>query len=1391
MIPHLVGPEGVPNNHQELPGKIAIRPDLGKLVSPVAEAVMNLRSLSSNFNGKLTLSQGSIAKKINITEPRCQAQRRVAVRKADYSLRDQEAQVTFYLNLWKRKGISLEIFYNYWKNVHGPVCARLPGQYQYWQFHIAHNEGGLWPTSGNIVNASAPEEQFDAIAELTFQTEQERQTWFRAAAILMDDEYNIFSKAIGYTTSPGNSITYVDCIENGAPNGKVGALKYHCMIRKADTVTVEEFRQYLKEKLIPAMAGDDRVVKLRLHLFDEVDNTRPPAPGVSHYEAPELQYQAALEIGFWNRLDMELLLESEAYQQAVKEYPRYIKHFKPFPERSVYTFVYEGQMTLAGQRSAKVADLILRIGAANQLKQDVVSLMLNNTLSTSSPTNNGKVETTNGKLHSAITGLGHCLQGVQHVGITVSDIDQSLEFYTEVLGGKVAVGEHDLNGDGMQNNLFQKEELDAIAQGISPAALEIPNLRDGDAKLDVKFISFGNAVVELIYFKDGTKPNSPKPIGSIPSQIGHVNAMHLSFHVKEDVDLNEFVEKLEAECHRRGMTEVKFNRIVQVKSEAERKAVARQYNSFKFWDEPESLATGQPPHHWGEMEGWALCYCKGPNGEQLEFNQVTRKVKTLFKKAQEEYNQATGTSFEFPEATFNNKLQGAITGMSHWLQGVQHIGITVSDIEKSLEFYTQVLGGKVAVGEQDLVGDTSQNTLFQKEELDALSYGVSLKALEVPNIRDSEDKLDVKFISFGNAVVELIYFKDGTKPNSPPKPIKSVPSQIGHVNAMHLSFHVKEDVDLNEFAEQLEAECHRRGITNVTFNRVVRVKTAAERRAVARKYNSIKFWDEPESLAAGQPPTEWGEFEGWALFYCKGPNGEQLEFNQATRNVKKLFKQAQQEYNQLTGTSFEFPEATFNQHLTQNSYQKGESILYTTYSTPVKASAITVWHILRDKTEHPERYNVAASNCQVLERYNNGIMRQMKGLGMSLKEKIIIDEEAKIIRHHLVDNPFFTGEAVNAVVEPTSENPDDPVIVTYTVDWQPANEQGQAKAAEIHHTMVQAVQKAVINTKLAAEKLEGEGMIDIEQFPGTNTDLVKRLFSRGEAFDSEGFVTFFTDQPLYQFGNFDVCLDKESIRKSADNFFSQINAVYHEIKMMWEIGNVVFVEMDVLYWRKDGSMVSLPCFDIFRVEGNKFSELRIFMDVNPVFDPSIPVPPSASILTLAEGKKLMPPGTMRRHFAEHPEAQERIQQGYAPKWSMAGPKWPVSQLDKIALCIDMETAGGSFDWDKFQTYFTDDVVFRVGASEEGRGWKTIADYLTWFYGIAEPQLPFDFRGTWDLPGVVIIEMDAKYVRRTDSKPISFPCTDILKFNENNKIYEWRVYPDQSELWMDSLKSQGK
>src|SRR5262245_10554733 len=223
------------------------------------------------------------------------------------------------------------------------------------------------------------------------------------------------------------------------------------------------------------------------------------------------------------------------------------------------------------------------------------------------------------------------LRGVQHFGLTVEDLDKSVEFYVEVLGGRLALSGDGFYGEELYNTLFQKDYLNATRRGIDPQALGVVDLRDGSRTLlDVRIIAFGNATVELLHIR------GPGGVGMVPTGVGHRNAAHLCFDVREDVDLNEFAIELEAECQRRGIN-VACNRMVRVNSEAERRATEPRFAANKFWADPKYPVPGRTDEGFGEFHGLGFFYCKGPNGEQLEFNQLRKEAKTRVAEAQAEY----------------------------------------------------------------------------------------------------------------------------------------------------------------------------------------------------------------------------------------------------------------------------------------------------------------------------------------------------------------------------------------------------------------------------------------------------------------------------------------------------------------------------------------------------------------------------------------------------------------------------------------------------------------------------------------------------------------------------------------------------------------------------------
>jgi catechol 2,3-dioxygenase-like lactoylglutathione lyase family enzyme len=235
--------------------------------------------------------------------------------------------------------------------------------------------------------------------------------------------------------------------------------------------------------------------------------------------------------------------------------------------------------------------------------------------------------------------MGQAVQGVQHVGITVENFERSIEFYTEVLGGVVVYRRDGFVHEVMQHTLFQKEELDAQASGLHPRTLGVPDIRDGSKEaMDICFISFGNLVVELLHIRGGKEsPSDPNLMGAMPSIVSYTCTMHLSFHVKDDVDLSVFAKRLEEEAEKRGFTNVKCNRVIHVASPEERNKLDLRYYSNKFWNDPDGFIAGYSDLDFGKFEGWSLVYCKGPSGEQLEFNQVRLKAKDLFAQARDQY----------------------------------------------------------------------------------------------------------------------------------------------------------------------------------------------------------------------------------------------------------------------------------------------------------------------------------------------------------------------------------------------------------------------------------------------------------------------------------------------------------------------------------------------------------------------------------------------------------------------------------------------------------------------------------------------------------------------------------------------------------------------------------
>jgi hypothetical protein len=282
-------------------------------------------------------------------------------------------ECAFFVLLWRLPKINPTDFTNYWKDVHGPLCARLPGHKGYWQYH------GFKPMSYRL-DAGLTDmdqdscEQIAGIAEVTFGSESDRALMAASSSVLMTDEVNIFHKAIAYTTSMGNSIDYKPDPSRNIANGEENGERFHVLVRANPVIGLAQFRRTILEALTDFLLVDSSLRGLRLHLFEAPDSHRPSVANVSHSQPASEDYQACLEVGFRDETSRKVFFAPDVYGAFASATADVVADLEIYRIQALYCFSTDSRMTIAGQRSPHVAQLIEKLGASNQQSEEIRGL---------------------------------------------------------------------------------------------------------------------------------------------------------------------------------------------------------------------------------------------------------------------------------------------------------------------------------------------------------------------------------------------------------------------------------------------------------------------------------------------------------------------------------------------------------------------------------------------------------------------------------------------------------------------------------------------------------------------------------------------------------------------------------------------------------------------------------------------------------------------------------------------------------------------------------------------------------------------------------------------------------------------------------------------------------
>lgn len=261
--------------------------------------------------------------------------------------------------LWLRSDLPRELCYDYWREPHGQLMARIPGFINYRQHHFEDNPLFLWSDKIEI-GTDCPSEQIpDGFAEVLIEGDKgeiPRQT----NAVMNDyrtDERNVFERGLLYQTPVGGTNWPVNRAE--IPNGSGLSSENRVMIlfQQKSNADKMKFHKLINHQLPQILSSHSTITEIRSLLFD-------PLAEVS--QSKEHEYQGAILIGGKEKSEVEHLLLSDSVIDCLNQNKDVLEALHGFYIARTYFMVEDSKLTMAAERGSTTAGIIHKMGAISQ-----------------------------------------------------------------------------------------------------------------------------------------------------------------------------------------------------------------------------------------------------------------------------------------------------------------------------------------------------------------------------------------------------------------------------------------------------------------------------------------------------------------------------------------------------------------------------------------------------------------------------------------------------------------------------------------------------------------------------------------------------------------------------------------------------------------------------------------------------------------------------------------------------------------------------------------------------------------------------------------------------------------------------------------------------------------
>jgi hypothetical protein len=265
---------------------------------------------------------------------------------------------------WWRADLDERLAERYWRDVHGPLAARIPGLWSYRQLRLAPNRTDVLGELPDIRRQLPLDQQPRGIPQASFLSAAHQRAFIRHPMLIDDifnDELRFLARGATQTSPPGAARTLTDRTGQPTVQGPPAHPTFAVFLAVRDEHGFPAAHHALAI-LAGALRSCSAVARLRVQPLQPYDPAAWKSPGVDHRWPGDLAYAGWLEMAVGPGTDTAALLNHDARRNM----RQLVEAVHAYPIREVYTMVAAGHPTEVGLRGFPGYEVIVAAGADNQ-----------------------------------------------------------------------------------------------------------------------------------------------------------------------------------------------------------------------------------------------------------------------------------------------------------------------------------------------------------------------------------------------------------------------------------------------------------------------------------------------------------------------------------------------------------------------------------------------------------------------------------------------------------------------------------------------------------------------------------------------------------------------------------------------------------------------------------------------------------------------------------------------------------------------------------------------------------------------------------------------------------------------------------------------------------------